>query len=294
MKRLSVIIVTYNSERHIFSCLDSIYNYTDIPREELEVIIVDNNSKDTEQMFAKITNDYGDNVILIRNNQNGGYGQGNNIGIRRATAPVVMIMNPDVRMVEPVFMSVLRDFEADPALCLYGIKQMLSNNVYSMSSFACTRMMNGYAYTLLDGICNRLNLFFPQFMYFQGSCFFLRKDQFEQVGLFDEDLFMYGEEDDITYRIRKAFGNCMRFNPHLHYLHLALKRSPNLEYEKRMLDSNIASNIKTGYSKEKTIKNKLRNIRMRLWREKMKACLGKKNEPLYDMLTQFKSYLIHS
>ena len=43
MKRLSIIIVTYNSEKDIFDCISSIKQWSDIPFEELEVIIVDNN-----------------------------------------------------------------------------------------------------------------------------------------------------------------------------------------------------------------------------------------------------------
>ena len=45
MKRLSIIIVTYNSEKDIYDCLDSIKQYSDINAEELEIIVVDNNSR---------------------------------------------------------------------------------------------------------------------------------------------------------------------------------------------------------------------------------------------------------
>ena len=55
MKKLSIIIVTYNSEKDIYDCLDSIYSHCDIPIKELEVIIVDNNSKETDIMFTMIT-----------------------------------------------------------------------------------------------------------------------------------------------------------------------------------------------------------------------------------------------
>lgn len=292
MKRLSIIIVTYNSERDIYDCLASVFLYNDLAREELEVIIVDNNSADTDTMFAKIQKLYGEDVILIRNSRNGGYGQGNNVGIRHATAPVCLVMNPDVRMIEAIFKTATEAFEKDCSLCLYGIKQKLSQAVLSMSSFACTRMMNGYAFTLLDGFCNRRNLFFPQFMYFQGSCFFLNREKFIEVGMFDEDNFMYGEEDDITYRLRQRFGCHASFNPNLHYLHLALKRAPNLDYELKMLEANAALNQKKGHSRRQTLTDKLRNVRLRLWREQLKALLGKKNEPLYRMLSDFKAHLI--
>jgi len=291
MKRLSVIIVTYHSEKDIYDCLESVWKYCDLPHDDVEVVVVDN-SPESDGMFSRLREAYGEEIVLIHNTHNGGYGQGNNVGIRRATAPVAMIMNPDVRLVEPVFKTAVEAFERDPELCLYGMKQKLSDKVLSMSSFACTRMMNGYAYTLLDGICNRLNLFFPRFMYLQGSCFFLRKDKFEAVGMFDETNFMYGEEDDIAYRIRQRFGNHAKFNPNLHYLHLALRRAPDVKHEIDMLEANAVLNEKKGYGRRKTLKNKLRNIRFRLWREQLKSLTGKgKNQPLYEMLTQFKDRL---
>lgn len=290
MKRLSIVIVTYHSEHDIYDCLDSIWLNTDIPEEELEVIIVDN-SEDSTAMFEQLSQRYNSRIMLLSNTYNGGYGQGNNIGIRHASAPVVMIMNPDVRMIEPVFKTVVEAFEVKSSLCLYGMKQLIADHVVSRTSFACTRMMNGYVYPILDAVCNRFNLFFPQFMYIQGSCFFLNKEKFKQIGMFDEELFMYGEEDDIAYRLRNTFGNCMKFNPQLHYMHMVLQRPRTLTYEKRMLDSMVLSNQKKGYPCKKTIRNKLRNIRLQLWREQLKALLGKKNEPLYRMLSDFKAHL---
>ena len=76
MIRLSLIILTYNSEKDIYDCLQSVYQYNDIGN-SLEVIVVDNFT----QMRDKINLQYPD-VKVIANTKNGGYGQGNNIGIR--------------------------------------------------------------------------------------------------------------------------------------------------------------------------------------------------------------------
>ena len=53
MKRLSIIIVTYKSEHDIYDCLQSVWQFCDIPKEELEVIIVDN-SPECEPMFTNL------------------------------------------------------------------------------------------------------------------------------------------------------------------------------------------------------------------------------------------------
>ena len=100
-KRVSVIIVTYNSEKHIYDCLSSIYRYNDIG-DLLEVIIVDNNSCNKDLMFESINRLY-PQTKLIDNPKNGGYGQGNNMGVKNSLGDIILIMNPDVRMVEPLF-----------------------------------------------------------------------------------------------------------------------------------------------------------------------------------------------
>lgn len=107
-KAVSVVIVTFNSENLIMDCLDSIFKYNDIS-DDLEVVLVDNCSKNYLSMFGSIEEKYGNKVVLINNKVNGGYGQGNNLGVEVAKAPIILIMNPDVRLVKPI----LKEF------CLY-------------------------------------------------------------------------------------------------------------------------------------------------------------------------------
>ena len=62
-------------------------------------------------MFGSIEEKYGNKVVLINNKVNGGYGQGNNLGVEVAKAPIILIMNPDVRLVKPIFKRILSLFE---------------------------------------------------------------------------------------------------------------------------------------------------------------------------------------
>lgn len=288
MKRLSVIIVTYNSENDIYDCISSIKQWSDIPLDELELIIVDNNSRNTDYMFEQLLSLYGSDIVLIKNTRNGGYGQGNNMGIRKATAPVVLIMNPDVRLIEPVFKTALDAFEENKALSIYGMKQMLSTTEQSNNSFSCAYTVNGYLQTFLTSFGNHYDKYFPKFMHFSGSCFFVRKEMFEQIGLFDETIFMYGEEEDIHYRMRKKGFTQMLYNPKLHYLHLTKEREPNLAYETKILDVAIEQSKKKGYNVRNTIMNRLRNNTILLLREKMLVFLGKKDKRQLNLLKEFR------
>lgn len=291
MKKLSIIIVTYNSEKDIYECLDSIYSHCDIPIKELEVIIVDNNSKETDIMFDTIQHKYDNNVVLIKNSANGGYGQGNNVGIRNASAPIILIMNPDVRLTSSSFKSVLKHFEKDSKLSMYGMKQLLDDNRPSVNSFNCNSMVNGYLATLLTGFCNRRDIYIPRFMYFSGSCFYIRKSMFESIGLFDESIFMYGEENDIFHRMKFKHGTHFFYNKDITYKHLTLDRVPNEKTEDQMLHSIIRVNEKFGYSKRKTIRNKIQNINILLLREQIKKALALHYDA--NKLSMFKRYKKH-
>ncbi len=123
MKRVSIIIVTYNSEKDIYDCVDSILSHADIPEEDIELIVVDNCNREPQPMFEHLRQQWSEDIVLIENTQNVGYGQGNNIGIRRATAPVILIMNAGVRLMDPFFVRPLNAFKKDSRLIMYGMKQ---------------------------------------------------------------------------------------------------------------------------------------------------------------------------
>ena len=205
MKKVSIIIVTYNSEKDIYDCINSIIENSDIPLAEIELVVVDNNSTGCDTMFGKLKTLWGEDIILIKNSSNGGYGQGNNVGIRRCSAPLVLIMNPDVRLVCPIFHKAIDRFSKDKSMCMLGMKQWLTLEEPSNNSFTCTYRMNGYLSTILSALCTRLDFYIAKYMHFSGSCFFINKAMFEAVGLFDENVFLYGEEDDIHYRLMHRF-----------------------------------------------------------------------------------------
>lgn len=292
MKKISIVIVTYNSEKDIYDCVKSIRNFADIPLNEIELIIVDNNSKNPIPMFENIRKEWGEGVVFIQNKNNGGYGQGNNMGIRASSAPIILIINPDVRLMEPIFKSAIDAFQAKPQLGILGLKQMLTSTIPSSNSFACTYMMNGYIATILSAICTRLDLYIQKYMHISGACFFLNKEKFQEIGMFDESNFLYGEEDDIHHRFHKLIpGIKMIYDKHLHYIHLTKDREPDLEYEKKLIQVAVKQNKKNGYSPIKTLNNRLANVNIELLRERIRLLLGKGDCEQYKLFKEIKEYL---
>lgn len=292
MKKVSIIIVTFNSEKDIYDCINSIIENSDIPLAEIELVVVDNNSTDCDTMFNKLKTLWGEDIIMIKNSSNGGYGQGNNVGIRQCSAPVVLIMNPDVRLVCPIFRKAINLFSKNKNMCILGMKQRLTLEEPSNNSFTCTYRMNGYLSTILSALCTRLDFYIAKYMHFSGSCFFINKAMFEAVGLFDESVFLYGEEDDIHYRLMHRFKDCkMKYDKSLRYLHLTKERQPDIKYEKTLIDVAVIQNQKKGYNEDKTLKNRLRCINLLILRERLRIMLGKNNRTLLNMLEELKLYI---
>lgn len=228
--KLSVIIVTYNSEKDIYDCLQSLYKYNDLPQDELEVIVVDNQSRDYEAMRARLTTDY-PAVRVVQNTHNGGYGQGNNVGIRLANASIVAIMNPDVRLIQPTLAALVNCFD-NTNVVMSGCKQILANGQQGWS-FACSYSIWEPLRVLLRNICLLLDFFDDRCMYLSGAFFLLRKSAFEEIGMYDENLFMYAEEPDIYLRFRKNIKQMrITYLPHITYLHDHSKRPYSQERQR--------------------------------------------------------------
>ncbi|OUP07247.1 hypothetical protein B5F34_11705 [Mediterranea sp. An20] len=235
MKQISVVIVTYNSERLIDECLNSLFQYNDIG-ENLEVIIVDNCSLNATSFLQRVNRLY-PSVITIENSGNNGYGQGNNVGIMAAKASIVMIMNPDVRLKEPIFKRALELYNTNNKLILLGMQQFQSLSLSSLS-YCCDWLSSNCFTMLLDKLLNKYNIFIPKFQYIAGACFFIKKYEFEQIGLFDEHIFMYGEEVDVKRRLQKQYGTyCIRYAPKLSYIHLIHGRQTSFNSFKCSIDS---------------------------------------------------------
>ena len=123
MKKISIIIVTYNSQLYIKKCLDSIFENNDVG-ESLEVIVVDNSTEEIASQLLEIIQEYYPNrVKFIKNDRNGGYGQGNNLGIQQASGKYIAIMNPDITMTESLFNYTIEHLERNSETGIIGYKQ---------------------------------------------------------------------------------------------------------------------------------------------------------------------------
>lgn len=225
---LSVVIVTYRSDRHTVPCLETLLAGNDIGN-GLEVIVVDNEAAGSNERHDLLATQFPAlDLKYLRNTHNGGYGQGNNVGIRAASAPVILIMNPDVRLTGATPGRICEAFDNDGTLVLLGMRQLLGDGKRGRSFLWSGGLPPSCFGNALVAWSNRSGKYFPRWECIQGSCFAVRKSAFEAAGLFDETVFMYGEERDIHYRLR-AGGGRIACDWNMSYRHLTDQRDPSID-----------------------------------------------------------------
>ena len=212
MKKISLIIVTYNSFYLIDECLDSIYKFNDIG-DNLEVIVVDNASKDQEQLFYKVNNKYGSLVKLIDGKSNGGYGKGNNIGVSNSSGDILIIMNPDIRLTMPTFKRII-DVFSDSTVGMIGVNFIDGScPFYNKPEYLSIYKELSLKRTIKKGRYD------SQTMYMSGSFLGFTRESYLGAGGFDENIFLYFEEPDMTNRIQ-AIGKKVIWCPEIYVNHL--------------------------------------------------------------------------
>ncbi|MFH1535101.1 MAG: glycosyltransferase family 2 protein [Patescibacteria group bacterium] len=207
--KLFIIIVTWNGEKFIGDCLNSVY-FQNVSN--FGVIVVDNNSIDgTKEIIIKNFKD----VILIENHENLGFAAGNNVGIKKALslgADYVCLLNQDTE--------VSNDFAQN---C---VKYLVENRKVGLASpiilfpnskkiwFAGSKIFRGreilkHATTKIGEHTNKkisLSDFDKNSKadWLPACALFISKHVFDKIGLIDEKFFMYGEDVDFSLRAKIA------------------------------------------------------------------------------------------
>lgn len=222
MTDLSIIIVNWNIKQALKDCLESIRK--NVCGISYEIIIVDNNSSDGS--VEMIQEEY-PTVILIKNNQNIGYGRANNQGIRKAKGKYVLILNPDTIVLPGSIEKMYGLLEEKPEVGACGPLVLDSNYqrshpvIYDPTIWELFGK-DTFLRKMLPKLCSPL---YPQpterrkVERLSGCCFLARKSALLAVGLFDEKIFLFYDEADLFFRLRKK-GWVIYYLPELSMVHL--------------------------------------------------------------------------
>jgi len=191
---VSVIVLNYNAGELLLNCIESIKKSA---YKNLEIIVVDNISTDNSQ---KICKEKYPNIKLIQNDENFGYCEGNNIGIRKAKGDFIMILNPDT-IVEPNCIRELIFAHERLGEGLYQPKILSLNEKQVLQSTGNMLHVFGFGFAKDKGRKDEeVGEEIKKIGYASGTCLFTSRNVLDKVGLLDSFLFLYHDDLDLGWR----------------------------------------------------------------------------------------------
>lgn len=213
MTKLSVVIVNYNVKHFIEQCLFSVLKASE--NIACEVFVVDNNSVDGSVTLIK---EKFPQVNLIVNKTNTGFSVANNQALKIATGEYVLLLNPDTVVQEDTFDKILTFMDSHPDAGGLGVKMLDGQGNFAPESKRGLPTPEVAFYKMFG-----FSRFFPKSKRFgkyhltylsedqlseidvmSGAFMLIRKTVLDKIGFLDETFFMYGEDIDLSYRIKKA------------------------------------------------------------------------------------------
>lgn len=205
---VSIIIVSYNTRELVKACLNSLYKNTSSLA--FEVIVVDNNSQDR---ISEMLNEEFKEVKFLALPNNIGFGRANNEGIKIAKGRNIFLLNPDTLLLNNA-VKILSDFldaRRDVAICGGNLYRGDLSPAHSYMMYLpslkgeLNEMLFGRLFREKHGATLEFNHGDSplEVGYITGADMMIRQDVLDEVGLFDADFFMYFEETELTWRIKK-------------------------------------------------------------------------------------------
>lgn len=224
---LDVIIVSYNVKYYLEQCLSAVR--CAVVGIDADVWVVDNNSSDgsvdyLEPLFPE--------VHFIRGKENVGFSRANNMAIRQSHGKYVLLLNPDTIVTSKTIKDCIHLLDDNPQIGSTGVSMYNVDGSFARESKRAipTAKVSFYKMCGLANLFPRHKEFAKYHMGYldateaneieiiSGAFNMMRREALDQVGLLDEDFFMYGEDIDLSYRFLKGgWKNWYLPSPMLHY-----------------------------------------------------------------------------
>ncbi|WP_010239491.1 glycosyltransferase family 2 protein [Clostridium arbusti] len=197
--KVSIVILNFNSFKDTKECLLSLQK---LEYSNYEIIVVDNSS--TDGSYEKLKKEF-NTYNIIKSNENLGYANGNNIGIKYALenkADYICVLNNDVIVEDDFLDKIIKVMEDDkdiglagPCICKYhdkNIIQAMGANINLYNGLTQGKYKN-YKYSDIPQKDIQVD-------YLGGACFVCRREVFEKIGFIPENYFLFFEETEFCYK----------------------------------------------------------------------------------------------
>ena len=209
---LSIIIVNWNSKYYLRKCIDSILR--NVKNFNFEIIVIDNASYDGS---CEMLQRHCPQVRFIQSEVNLGFAKANNEAFKESIGRIILFLNPDTELKSGAIQKMAYNLESLPSAGSVGAKLINSNGSIQTS---CIQAFPDIMNQVLD--TEVLRKIFPNSRLWgikplmsgdyksvevdviTAACLMIKRTVFEDIGMFSNDYFMYSEDIDICYKIRKA------------------------------------------------------------------------------------------
>jgi len=187
---VSIIIVSYNTKDLVGDCIRSVLAEEDCRK---EIFVVDNGSRDGSVTYLQ---EVFPMVSFVANGENRGFAAANNQVLHQCRGRYIFFLNPDARLRKGALRAIISYMESSPRVGLAGTRLVDPDGTLQRSK---SEQYLGQEYTRdeLSGLPGSIASVI-------GASMVVRADVAKKIGGFDEDFFLYGEDQDICLRVRKC------------------------------------------------------------------------------------------
>lgn len=224
MRKLAIIIVSYNTKSYLENCLSSLHSPQ--PKHSHEIVIVDNGSVDGS---VEMVRSNWPHVQVIQMGANLGYAKANNRGIRSTESELILLLNSDTVVSAGSIDGLIKELQLHDDVAVIG-PRLIDKNGYPELSFGSminpwTELRQKLKMFLLrkkvpllsDWVASSTSLHhYPDWV--SGACLLMRRADANAAGLLDEQFFLYAEDVDLCARIRRLSRRIL-FTPNIEVVH---------------------------------------------------------------------------
>lgn len=198
---VSVVILNFNGKKYLDDCITSVLAQT---FRDYEVIIVDNGSSDGSVEYLETQYPW---VKVVKNRENLGFAEGTNTGIRQAKGEYILTLNNDTRMDNRFLECLIRVMKSDGGVGICAPKMIFCDNRINSAGICISRSGAAWDRGMSEPDKGQYDSQQEVFGSCAGAALY-RREMLEEIGLFDEDFFLYMEDVDLAFRGRLAGWKC--------------------------------------------------------------------------------------
>ena len=214
---VSVIVLNYKTKELSIKCVESVFQFT--KGLDFEVILVDNNSLDgSKEYFRDFAKKFDDERLkIIPSSVNSGFTGGNNLGLKKSRGEYVLFLNSDTQLSENSIEKCIKFLKQNPGVGAIGCQLKNLDGSIQRNGGHFPTLLKVKAWMLFLDDLPVVERFFPSYHppaqffakshyqdWLTGAFFLAPRKVLDEVGVWDDDYFMYVEDVDLCWRIKKA------------------------------------------------------------------------------------------